>query len=239
MLAQTGIFAQIKQGTIGTILPVSTVLYIKGNALTDSSTFSPKTITGFTHSENAVTFDTNDGLYNSGASMIFPSVTTSRTKYSAKINNVSLGNAPWTIEMWIKRIGVDARMSVLTFLPPSPGTAAVTFQPILGAFGANFSFWEDTGDTRSITGLAQNTWAHLAICRQSNNTLKMFLNGTQFFSGNYSRNNTSFNELYLGAVGYRGNTETARSSFKLCHLHVATECYYTVNFTANKATGFT
>lgn len=237
MFSIPGIISQSLAGE-SLVTPNTTMLYLRGDSLNDLSTFSRKTIINHTHEENAVSIDTEDSIYGSNASMIFPSATSSYLKYSARVGNVSLGNAPWTIEMWIKRLGADVRMSVLTFLPPSPDGTTYNLQPCLNTFSTGFYFWEHSGTTRVINNITQNTWVHLAICRQSNNTVKMFRNGTEFFSGAYSRNNTSFSELYLGVKAFGTAVESARSSFKLAHFHLATECYYTTNFTADKATGF-
>lgn len=238
MFNRLGIISQSRTiPPIAPITPTSTILYFRGDDLIDRSR-TPKSITEASHAENTITFDTGDSIYGSNASMIFPSSTSSYQKWSAKISNVSLGNAPWTMEMWIKRLGTDVRMSVLTFLPPSPNGALYTFQPMLNGFSADLSFWEHSGSTRTISNVTQNSWVHLAICRQNDNTIKMFRNGTQFFSGAYTRDNTSFSELYLGVKAYGASVEPARSSFKLAHFHLASVCYYTTNFTANKAAGF-
>jgi hypothetical protein len=238
MFNRPGIISQSRViPPITPITPTSTLLYLRGDVLTDRSQ-SPKTIAGGTHTENTITFDTTDSIYGSNASMVCPSSTSSYQKWSARISGVSLGNAPWTMEMWIKRLGSDARMSVVTFLPPSPTGALYTFQPMLNAFGSDFSYWEHSGSTRTVSNVTQDSWVHLAICRQNDNTLRMFRNGAQFFSGSYTRDNTTFSQLYLGSKAYGTAVELARSSFKLAHFHLAATCYYTTNFTANKATGF-
>ena len=222
--------------------PSSTILYMRGNALFDLST-NQKTITPHSTSENQITFDTSDQIYGSYASMVIPAATKSYLKFPARISGVSLGNSAWTIELWVKRVTSSPVVNLLCFTPDNYSGTLVNLQPFLGNTGQNTTgFWEHTGTVRVINSattvrLPQNQWTHLAICR-SGTTLRLFRDGTVFQTISYSLNNTNFSTVYLGVMAYGSDEVYDATQVKIAHLHIAQLAYYTANFTANKANGF-
>ena len=237
MFSLPGVLAQ----STSLVAPSSTILYLRGDSLTDSSVYS-RAIAGHTHAENAITFDTSDSIYGSNASMLFPFVTSSWIKYSAKIESVSLGNAPWTIEMWYKRLRTSganpAASDIFTYLQSNYNGVSIAGQQYLSSFAGNLNYWERNKFSRILT-ITANVWTHIAICRQSgSNFLRIFINGTQVYGFAYSNDLSVFTTLVLGANIANTVTAPAVNYFKLAHFHLATECYYSANFTPNKATGF-
>jgi hypothetical protein len=219
-----------------------TLLYIRGNSLTDSSNNS-RTIIGHTHAENAITIDTTDSIYGSNGSMLFPFVTTSYQKYSARVNDFAFKTESWTIEYWFKNMRNNSVLSdTLCFLPNNfDGTSYSGAPSIYGTGsggGAATTYAETGGLTRNITGLTYNVWKHIAITRQPEHILNIFLDGTRIFTLAHPNDLSNFNTLLLGAKALGSAVAPAQNYFKMAHFHMASGCYYTSNFTANKATGF-
>jgi len=244
-----GVIGSATFPTPASSLPSTTILYLRGDSLNDLSAY-PKHLVPYrreliaSNSPNSdITLLTDESVYGSNGSMRFWQIPTSYLKFGAKINNISLGNGTWTIEMWIKKIDFTSFnhiIQLLSFTPPdyNANNTLINNQFFLANFASNLSLWEHNGGTRTINNFGFNQWNHLAICRIPGNQISMFLNGTRFFNGSYNIDNSKFTELYLGAKCYGNAEETNWVGFKLAHLHIATTHYYVNNFTPNKATGF-
>lgn len=139
----------------------------------------------------------------------------------------NFGTGNFTVEMWVYTSNLSNYQTLLDTRASDSQTAWCLFIDNTGK-----PYWYDaSGVQLSSTAISSNTWTHLAIAR-SGSTLKMFLSGTEVFSGTNTNSQNSTGTFYVGrnavnAFLYTGYIDDLRITKGVAR--------YTANFTAPTA----
>jgi len=105
------------------------------------------------------------------------------------------GSGDFTIDMWVYVTDLSSRRCLWS---DGDGLGSSSFCWFINTDGHLLFF---TGDTdyigSSATPISVNTWAHVALVR-SGTTLKMYINGTEDYSGTFSNDFTTTNDIWIG-----------------------------------------
>ena len=139
----------------------------------------------------------------------------------------SFGTGNFTVEMWVYTSNLSNYQTLLDTRASDSQIAWCLFIDNTGK-----PYWYDaSGVQLSSTAISSNTWTHLAIAR-SGSTLKMFLGGTEVFSGTNTNSQNPTGTFYVGrnavnAFLYTGYIDDLRITKGVAR--------YTANFTAPTA----
>lgn len=227
---------------------ISDVRLLKGTALYTSSTYTIPTapLTAITNTSRLLNF-TNGAIFDNAMMNDLETVgnaqiSTSVVKYgtgsmyfdgtgdwliSQNSPNLQFNTGDFTVEMWVYTSNLAAYQTLID-------NRNADTQSAWGVFIDNTGkpFWYDaSGAQTSSTALSSNTWTHLAVAR-SGSTIKIFLAGTQVFSGTNSNSQNATGSFVVGrniagTVTYTGYIDDLRITKGYAR--------YTANFTPPSA----
>ena len=168
---------------------------------------------------------------NTGGSMYFDG--TSSWLSTSQASDLTPGAGDFTVEWWQNMDPASAANARLWEIGGWPSTLwGVSLE---GSSSPSLLYWDSQTSSYNNGGAVPiNTWAHVAIVRQSN-TLKFYINGSVVYTSSDSRNiNNSGNiQLTLGAEsGGAGNTLWKGY---LTNLRINLNAVYTAAFTPPSA----
>ncbi|QDP58920.1 MAG: putative concanavalin A-like lectin/glucanases superfamily protein [Prokaryotic dsDNA virus sp.] len=143
-------------------------------------------------------------------------------------NLFNLGTGEFTVECWLYK---DATGTAI-ILDARPSNSGAPWY--LGVDYQEKPFFYDGSSYTSTTALSTNTWAHIAVTRDSSNVLRVFLNGTvEHTTNSYTTNLTATDQTVTGVrAGFPGDY----FSGYIEDLRVTKgKARYTANFTAPTA----
>jgi hypothetical protein len=161
------------------------------NALTLTPTSAPKT-SPFSPFEQTTTYSN---------SVLGGSVIVSSPSYVSTSAITAVGTGDFTTETWVYPTTLAAAQSVFGNYFLNSDTTWEVFLTI--TTGVPVFRGGATTFLTSSTGIAVNTWNHIAIAR-SGTTLSMFLNGTRVATATNSTNFSSTNSYYVGRTSAGG-----------------------------------
>jgi hypothetical protein len=135
----------------------------------------------------------------------------------------SFGTGDFTVEMWVYTSNLSNFQTLLDTRATDSQTSWCLFLDNTGK-----PYWYDaSGVQLSSTAISSNTWTHLAVSR-SGSTLRMFLSGTQVFSGTNTNSQNPTGPFYVArntvnAFLYTGYIDDLRITKGVAR--------YTANFT--------
>ena len=120
------------------------------------------------------------------------------------------GTGDFTVEMWVYTANLAAFQTLMDVRAADTASAWALFIDNTGK-----PYWYDaSGSQTSSTAISSNTWTHLAVSR-SGTTLRMFLAGTQVYSGANSNSQNATGTVRVGVnvpntVTYTGYIDDLR-----------------------------
>jgi hypothetical protein len=195
-------------------------LHIKGTdaSIIDKSQGSNLKLVGNT------TGSTTQAKFSNTKSMLFP---TSSGDYLQTTLSETIGTSQFTIECWVRRDTLGGPEGVFgidtTALPAGTNGLAV----YTGGTPYNWGFFINGTQTNTTTAPSAGTWYHLALVRDANNLVTMYIDGTSIDSDTYTDsidgNVLTIGVYYTGTFGWNGNIQDFRITKGLAR--------YTANFT--------
>lgn len=236
---------------------VSDFSLVRGTAKYTANFTPPTAPVGNTNASLYLPFD-NAGVFDKTGNITFiepteaaqgaPLTDTAITKYASSSLNFgtvsedklyelagtpALGTGPFTIELWVYPTNVTGTwQSVVTRGYAGGGS----FRLYKTATTPGFSWYQGTSQIiNSGSVLSNNTWYHVAVCRDASNDVRMFVDGVQVGATpnstyNYSMTDGS-NPVNVGAGG-RGEASTYPFAGNIEGLQILVgTAKYTSNFT--------
>ncbi len=190
-----------------------------------SSSSSSVTITGDLETRPFGPYDYSEySAANHGGSILFDG----SDDYLLVDSNTSLGSGTWTLQGWVY-MNSNSRGTIFDFRPPSTQGYYVRFY-----YQSNgIRFYENSTDRiTSNDTVPIKTWTHVALVRDTNNVIKLYINGkvqTQTYTS--SSNYLSAQERpVVGASGNNSNYDRMNGYLSDLKVTIGT-AEYTANFT--------
>ena len=139
-----------------------------------------------------------------GSSMLFDGTGDYLTASGNLVLN-SLGAGPFTVEMWVYRLGngTGGASSYDSIIGSNSGISSVWGIYVNRSTGV-ISFNNSAGLVSTSNTLSNSTWTHIAVCRDGSNNLQIFINGTSGYSATNTGTGTLVNPLRIGDDGTGG-----------------------------------
>jgi hypothetical protein len=116
---------------------------------------------------------------------------------------MSFGTGQFTIEFWIRLDSIPSSGGrVILYTGDSPGSLILRLEPSTGYLFCERNFYS-TNEAKTNVGLAANTWTHVAVTRDSNSVMRIFIDGVQRGSATIT---SDYNQSgsYIGAANGGG-----------------------------------
>ena len=123
----------------------------------------------------------------------------------------NFGTGDFTVEGWFNRSTLGASVSLFDFRTAISQDAPWLY---ITAGGSLVYIVNNTNRTSGVSGLAADTWYHIALCRNNNNT-RMFINGTQIGATwvdntNYIQSPLAIGARFTGDLNFNGFIDEVR-----------------------------
>ena len=143
-------------------------------------------------------------------------------------NNVLAFPGAFTVEFWIRLDSIPSSPArVILYTGDSSGSYILRLESSTGYIFSEQNFFS-TNLAKTNVGLTANTWQHVAVCRDSSNVMRTFIDGSQYgnqtVSANFSSSGGAIFASTSGTQGLTGYIDDLRITKGVAR--------YTANFTA-------